>query len=311
MEVNNKHMSIEKDELGLKDFSYSFDQDFYGCLEEFIESADKITIEQLSGIIGFDKIEKKVRTKCLLDFIYKSTNDIAVKEFIDAYWYKLCSTNDEEIKDFVNCGIYDHFSFNLKQKFSSDMKPYIDFCAKIKKEYNKLCPDKERYDRMVSERYSELKKEFNGDLDDFDDYVDEDSKYCKYMDNMIELDERVESLDDYVSGMIIELNSYLSLEEEYVEDCFNKLVSSKVDEFFNSKCVVKRFNRNDLIRLIKAIKKFAGELPGTVSIVVSEIERIAQQHGLKSHSNDKISEVQVPVVDNDDSDAFMKKIGKL
>jgi hypothetical protein len=191
------------------------------------------------------------------------------------------------------------------------MKPYIDFCAEIKKEYNKLCPDKERYDRMVSERYSELKKEFNGDLDDFDDYVDEDSKYCKYMDNMIELDERVESLDDYVSGMIIELDSYLSLEEDYVEDCFNKLVSSKVDEFFKSKCVVKRFNRSDLIRLIKTIKKFADEIPGTVSIVVSEIERIACEHGLKFNSNTKISEVQVPVVENSDSDEFVKKIGKL
>ena len=311
MKVNNEHMSIEKDELGLKDFTYSFYQDFYGCLDEFINSADNITIEQLSDIVGFDRIEKKVRTKCLLEFIYNSTKDRTVKEFIDAYWYKLCFTSNQNIKEFLNDEIHDHFSFKLKSKFSSDMKPYIAFSNEIVRGYNKLRSDKEDYDKKTSERYSELKKSFIGDLDDIDDYIDNDSDYCKYMNNMLELDERVESLKIYVSDMREELNSYLSLDEEYVEMCFNKLVSSKVNEFFNSKCVVKKFNKSDLIRLIKQIRKFAGEIPGTVSIVVSEIERIAQQHGLKSHSNDKISEVQVPVVDNDDSDAFMKKIGKL
>ena len=39
--------------------------------------------------------------------------------------------------------------------------------------------------------------------------------------------------------------------------------------------------------------------------------RCTTKYILIDHYNDKISEVQVPVVDNDDSDAFMKKIGKL
>jgi len=278
MKVNRDHMSIVTDELGLKDFSYTFYQDFYGCLDEFIKYSGSLGVNRLSSIIGFDDYESSVRLKCLFDYIYSNINDSKVKNIFSDYGRRLCLLDDESILEVIRVGLMNYFSSGLKRKFSSEMSPYIEFSKRVTSEFDKLRSNFDYYDRKVDERLLQLKEEFVSG--DYDDFVDGDVKFNDYYSKMEDASERVEALSDCFAEMMRELKSYLSLEEEFVSDSLNELVSCKTMEIYNSKCIINKFEMIDYILLINGIRGFSKEIPIPTQIVIGEIERIAYEDGI-------------------------------
>lgn len=285
MKIYKENMYIKTDELGLEEFGCFFEADFMKCLREYIEFMSKKTDEDISKQCLSYKLDNGIRLNSFIDFIYSNLSDMAAKEFFDEYSHNFSELSDDYIESFINSNLKYLMVSEIKDKFLTELADYYTFISKVSKEYGKLSSKHDFYEKKESKRLEELKKNYDGEADDFYDLLDDDSEYINSGVNKLLIEDRQYSLGSELSELRKDMSEYLFFEDSVdtnnpVLDVINKFAESKSKQLLKSRRKIYQFNVLDYKQLIDMIKKAGKLTPGTVMIVISDIERIAKKNGI-------------------------------
>jgi len=291
MKVNNENMYIKTDELGLEDFGCFFESDFMMCLSEYIKSMSNKDDYEISKHCISNELEKDIRLNSFIGFIYHNLGDKVSKDFFDEYSYKFSGLDDDFIESLIKTSLHGFMVRGVKDKFLTELVDYYNFIPKVSKEFNGLASKRDFYEAKELERLEELKKNYVGDPFEFYDFVEDDFEYIDFGANKFLIEDRKCFLRKKLSELCRDMSEYLYFEES-IDD--TNPVLSVIDEFVEgkSKQLVQlrrqsyKFNVLDYKELISKIKCESKLIPGTVMIVISDIERIAKKNGIILDASD-------------------------
>ena len=285
MKINKENMYIKTDELGLEEFGCFFESDFMECLREYIDSIGKKDDEEISQHCISGKMDDNIRLNSFIDYIYSNLNDKAAKDFFDAYSRKFSKYNDDYVEPFIACDLTLFMINGVKKMFLTELGDYYKFIPEVSNEYNKLSSKHDFYEKKESKRLEELKEKYVGDKDEFYDFVDDDEEYMNSCVNKLLIEDRQDSLRSELSELRRDMSDYLYFDDSAHEsnpvlEVIDEFAQGKSKQLLQSRKKSYKFNALDYKQLISMIKKVGKLTPGTVMIVISDIERIAKKNGI-------------------------------
>ncbi len=285
MKINKENMYIKTDELGLEEFGCFYSADVMECLREYIESIGNKSDVELSKKCITDSYDKSIRFSTFIEYIYSNLSDNASKEFFDEYSYKFGSLDNDDVESDIKYDLWSIMVREAKNKFSTELADYYNFINEVEIEYDKLDSKYDFYEKKESKRLEELEKNYAGDADEFDEFLEDDSEYMNSSVNKLLIENRQYSLREELSELRSDMDEYLFFwdsDEDNNEllNIIGEFAQGKSKQLLQSRKKSYKFNVLDYKQLISLIKEDGKLLPGTVVIVISDIERIAKKNGI-------------------------------
>lgn len=302
MKINRKNICLETDDLGLVGYSCVFESDFYKCLRNYLQSFDKKSDDDITKTVGIDRYDYKIRLGSFFNYIYNKSNDRVLNEFFDDYGYKISDFDKDVIIDLVYQSLDSYLRTKINKKFRVELRPYINFRDNLISKFDELLFSYDVIQTGINHRFTKLQKNYDLVDIEFSDILDDDFEYNDLWDKKINVENRIDSFRNDIFDFIKRFDSFLYLEDDEINKIVRDYASMRANQYCNSKMNSYRFNEYDYVFLINCVKKFNYLMPGTVSIVISEIERIAKAEGidLKNHYFASIVQIPEDLIDSDD-----------
>lgn len=301
MKVNKKNIFLETDDLGLVGYFCDFESDFYKCLREYLDSFDKKDDSEITKKVGIDRYDYNIRFGSFFNYIYNKSDERVLKEFFDDYGYKISNFDKDVIIDLVYQSLDSYLRTKLNKFFRIELRPYISFRDDLISRFDELLLNYDIIKDGINCRFAKLQKDFDSSDEVFSDRLDDDDEYNDLWNKKIDIENRVNSFRSDIFSFVKMFDSFLYLED----DDFNKIVHDyawmRANKYCNMRMNSYKYNEYDYVLLIDCVKKFTYLMPGTVSIVISEIERVAREDGISLKNHYFASDVRVAddFADND------------
>lgn len=273
---------IQTDENGIVDFNIDIEPDLLAKLEECIR---KSNIRIKSSCLN--KFVMDLKAKELWLYICSETSERVIKELEEDY-----GETEEQIRESiiseVQLFIASYIRKKVSEPYKNSVQMYVNYLDSVKEQFKSLLILFEKVKiedsmekKAVSSKYESRFVQFlSAIFETLDEFLDENSVY--------NLEIRVEDLSKKIHQLEQLLNSYLSLFVESASCLIDKYAFDKTEKIWPT--IVKRanslsFDSDIYLYLIELVKKWFGKMPGTLFVVLSEINAFASRNNINLDDN--------------------------
>lgn len=319
---------ITTDKYGLVDFEDDFERYFLSNLKQCIWNylVEFYKVEDFD----FDKYIMYVRVNNLWKNICSKSSKRIIKELDEDYGNNMDyieQRNREEIRSLMFLCIKN----SIGELYKLSLQPYINYLDDVKKEFgrtveinnecrkgnfdvlhvsideendrddncieNKDEGDEDLISMLIAPKYQDGVRSFFKGLSEIIKDLSDEMTASDLEDRVRKLSKKIQKFGDII-------NSYMDLSNEKAIKCIDSYALEMADKCY--KYILKKahslpFNKDVYLQLINSIKKMSYLMPGTVSFVVSEVNRAALEEEviLSDMIGDTSSEFQIPSSNND------------